>query len=114
MSVSDPEMEALKARLKAMWMAGDFGQVAKNIETGAEEFIERLALEPGLRVLDVACGSGNLSLPAARAGAVVSGVDIAPNLLEQARAPRPRGSPFGSTKATRRSCPTRTPPSTWS
>ncbi len=86
MSTTKPEMESLKTRLKAMWMAGDFGQVAKIIETGADEFIARLALQPGSRVLDVACGSGNLAMPAARAGAVVTGVDIAPNLLEQARA----------------------------
>lgn len=85
MSAINPEMEALKTRLKAMWMAGDFGQIAKQIEANAEEFIARLALKPGVRVLDVACGSGNLSLPAARAGAVVTGLDIAPNLLEQAR-----------------------------
>lgn len=80
------ELDALKNRLKAMWMAGDFGQVAKYIETGAEEFIARQALTPGVRLLDVACGSGNLALPAARAGAIVTGVDIAPNLVEQARA----------------------------
>jgi SAM-dependent methyltransferase len=86
MGTINPEMEALKTRLKAMWMTGDFGQVARHIETGAEEFIERLALNPGVRLLDVACGSGNLSIPAARRGAVVTGVDIATNLLEQARA----------------------------
>lgn len=86
MSTSKPEMESLKSRLKAMWMTGDFGQVAKIIETGAEEFINRLALQPGERVLDVACGSGNLAIPAARAGAIVTGVDIATNLLEQGRA----------------------------
>jgi SAM-dependent methyltransferase len=79
-------MESLKTRLKAMWMAGDFGEVAKHIEANAEEFIARLALRPGARLLDVACGSGNLAIPAARAGANVTGVDIAPNLLEQARA----------------------------
>jgi SAM-dependent methyltransferase len=81
-----PEMDALKSKLKSMWMAGDFGQVARIIEAAAEEFIDRLALKPGTRVLDVACGSGNLAIPAARAGAIVTGVDIAPNLLEQARA----------------------------
>lgn len=86
MSTTNPEMESLKTRLKAMWMTGDFGQVAKHIETGAEEFIARLALKPGVRVLDVACGSGNLAIPAARLGAIVNGVDIATNLLEQARA----------------------------
>jgi SAM-dependent methyltransferase len=84
--MSNPEIESLKTRLKAMWMAGDFGQVAKIIETGAEEFIARLAPKPGTRLLDVACGSGNLAIPAARAGAIVTGVDIATNLLEQARA----------------------------
>jgi SAM-dependent methyltransferase len=81
-----PEMEALKAKLKATWMSGDFGQIARSFAPGAAEFVARLGLQPGQRVLDVACGTGNLSLPAARAGAVVTGLDIAPNLLEQARA----------------------------
>lgn len=85
MSATNPEMETLKTRLKGMWMAGDFGQIAKVIEKNAEEFIARLELKPGARVLDVACGSGNLAIPAARAGAIVTGVDIATNLLEQAR-----------------------------
>jgi len=86
MSTPNPEMESLKAKLKATWMAGDFGQIAKQIEQGAEEFIARLELKPGVRLLDVACGSGNLAIPAARAGAIVTGVDIATNLVEQARA----------------------------
>ena len=86
MSTINPELGALKARLKAMWMTGDFGEIARHIEVGAEEFVGRLAPGPGVRVLDVACGSGNLAIPAARAGATVTGVDIATNLLEQARA----------------------------
>jgi SAM-dependent methyltransferase len=81
-----PEMEALKAKMKSVWSAGDFGKIALSIESGGEEFIERLNLQKGERVLDVACGTGNLALPAARKGAVVTGVDIAPNLIEQARA----------------------------
>lgn len=80
------EMETLKKKLHKVWTAGDFGQIAKSYEAGAAEFIERLNLQPGARVLDVACGAGNLSLPAARAGAAVTGVDIAENLIEQARA----------------------------
>lgn len=52
----------------------------------ANEFIARLTIVPGAHVLDVACGSGNLSVPAARAGARVTGVDIATNLLAEARA----------------------------
>lgn len=79
------ELEALKTKLRATWIAGDFGQIAKFYETEAKKFIEDLNLKPGLRVLDVACGSGNLALPAARQGAIVTGVDIAPNLVEQAR-----------------------------
>ncbi len=86
MSAITPEMESLKTRLKGVWMAGDFGQIAKVIEKGAEEFIARLGLKAGERVLDVACGSGNLTIPAARAGAIVTGADIATNLLEQASA----------------------------
>ena len=79
------EMKALKQKLKSTWMAGDFGQIAKSIEQAGEEFIGRLNVERGEKVLDVACGTGNLAVPAARRGAVVTGVDIAPNLLEQAR-----------------------------
>src|SRR5215203_6812130 len=79
------DIAALKTRLRATWIAGDFGQIAKYSAGGAEEFIKRLNLQPGMRVLDVACGTGNLALPAARAGATVTGVDIAPNLVEQAR-----------------------------
>jgi SAM-dependent methyltransferase len=80
-----PELEALKSRLRATWIAGDFGQIAISSASGAEDFIKRLNLQPGMKVLDVACGTGNLALPAARMGAIVTGVDIAPNLIKQAR-----------------------------
>lgn len=79
------EMEALKTRLKAMWMAGDYGHFAKFLEPGAMEFFPRLQIVPGERVLDVACGAGQLAFPAARAGATVTGIDIATNLIEQAQ-----------------------------
>jgi ubiquinone/menaquinone biosynthesis C-methylase UbiE len=67
-----------------MWIAGDFGEIAKSIEHGAVEFVERLGLKPGMKVLDVATGTGNLAIPAAKTGADVTGIDIAPNLIEQA------------------------------
>src|SRR5262249_34593664 len=79
------DMDALKSRLKATWMAGDFGLIANSYEAGAAELVRRLGFAPGTKVLDVACGTGNLTLPAARTGADVTGVDIATNLLEQAR-----------------------------
>jgi 2-polyprenyl-3-methyl-5-hydroxy-6-metoxy-1,4-benzoquinol methylase len=80
-----PSIEHIKASMRATWMAGDFGVVAKTISSGAETFVERLPNPAGLRVLDVACGTGNLAIPLARLGASVVGVDIAPNLIVQAR-----------------------------
>jgi ubiquinone/menaquinone biosynthesis C-methylase UbiE len=79
------DFEQLKHRMRGTWMAGDFGQIAQYSAKGAEEFVNRLPISRGMRVLDVACGTGNLAIPAARKGAQVTGVDIAPNLLEQAR-----------------------------
>lgn len=84
-TLANTELANLKSRLKTTWMAGDFDKIAQVIAAGGEEFIARLQLKPGSRVLDVACGTGNLSLPAAQAGAIVTGVDIAPNLLATAR-----------------------------
>lgn len=84
-TVMSPEMEALKTKLKATWSAGDFGRIARSYEKGAAEFIERLNLRAGEKVLDVACGTGNTAIPAAQKGALVTGVDIAANLVEQAR-----------------------------
>jgi SAM-dependent methyltransferase len=77
--------DPLTARSRSVWTSGDFLPIARSFVAGAEEFIARLALRPGESVLDVACGTGNLAIPAARAGACVSGIDIAPNLIAQAR-----------------------------
>jgi SAM-dependent methyltransferase len=80
-----PNLTAIKAKQKATWESGDFGQVAQVIENVAEDFMTRQPLRPGLQVLDVACGTGNLAVIAAARGCVVSGIDIATNLLAQAR-----------------------------
>jgi SAM-dependent methyltransferase len=85
MSSTSPDFAAIKKAMKAAWMAGDFGKIADLNTQRGEEFVGRLGLKPGMRVLDVACGTGNQSLPAARTGADVTGLDHAPNLLEQAR-----------------------------
>lgn len=84
-TIISSEMANLKAKLKTTWMTGDFDKIAEIIWASGSKFIERLHLKSGVRLLDVACGTGNLSLPAARAGAVVTGVDIAVNLLATAR-----------------------------
>ena len=77
--------DPLTERTRRTWSAGDFTQIAAAYTAGAEAFVQRLALVSGTTVLDVACGSGNLALPAARLGARVTGIDIAPNLVEAAR-----------------------------
>ncbi|MBV6457426.1 MAG: hypothetical protein HONBIEJF_00535 [Fimbriimonadaceae bacterium] len=79
-----PEMEALKTRLKATWEAGDYGVFAKYLEPGAIEFFERVDLRPGTKLLDVGCGAGQLTIPAAKKGIDVTGVDLAQNLVDQA------------------------------
>jgi ubiquinone/menaquinone biosynthesis C-methylase UbiE len=86
MGTAIQQLEQLKKNMKTAWMAGDFGQIAKYNEEEAAQFIKRLEIRRGSDVLDVACGTGNTAIPAAREGANVIGVDIATNLLEQARA----------------------------
>jgi SAM-dependent methyltransferase len=81
-----PNLEAVKARQKATWESGDFGQIARTIENVADDFMARQTIPTGAQVLDVACGTGNLAVIAARRGGVVSGIDIAANLIAQARA----------------------------
>jgi len=78
-------METLKSRLRATWIAGDFGEIASSFAGGAANFVNDLGIKPGDKVLDVACGTGNQSIPAAQLGAIVTGIDIAPNLIEQAK-----------------------------
>jgi SAM-dependent methyltransferase len=79
------DADPLVTRNRAVWSVGEFDRVAAGYRHDAEALIERLDLAPGERVLDLACGSGNLALPAARTGAAVTGIDIAPQLLVTAR-----------------------------
>lgn len=85
MTALNPEMTALKTRLKATWESGDYGVFAKFLEKGALEFFERLQIPPSTKLLDVTCGAGQLTLPAARQGMDVTGIDLAQNLVDQAR-----------------------------
>jgi SAM-dependent methyltransferase len=85
MKTMTPEIESLKARLKSTWMSGDYGHFATYLKPGAMEFLARFEIAPGTRMLDVACGAGQIAIPAARAGARVTGIDIASNLIEQAQ-----------------------------
>jgi SAM-dependent methyltransferase len=70
---------------KTMWGSGNYAAVAEKIAAVGEACVERAAVEPGMEVLDVACGTGNATIPAARAGARVTGLDFSPDLLAIAR-----------------------------
>jgi SAM-dependent methyltransferase len=80
------EIDGLKIRLKETWMAGDYDRFSRYMEQGARIFYEQLDIPPGCQLLDVACGSGQVALWAARDGVNVTGVDIAPNLVQRAQA----------------------------
>ena len=82
---SDP-VAALKLAHRATWAAGDYPAVARHIADGpVGDALIAAHVRPAARVLDVATGSGNVALHAAREGARVSGLDLVPELLEVAR-----------------------------
>jgi SAM-dependent methyltransferase len=83
---SSKDFLELKTRLKTIWTSGDYDLFSRFLEKDAEQFFLRLGVTPGTRLLDVGCGAGQLALIAARAGAQVSGCDIAPNWVEKAQA----------------------------
>lgn len=78
----DLTSDTLTQRARNVWSAGDYDRIARGFRHEAVEFVDRLGLLPSDRVLDVACGSGNLTIPAARGGASVTGLDLIPTLLE--------------------------------
>lgn len=66
------------------WGAGTYELTATQLAPAAERAVEAAEVLPGDRVLDVACGTGNAALLAAMRGAQVTGVDLAPRLLDVA------------------------------
>jgi len=87
MIMKNQNIDQMKETMRAPWIAGNFGAIAKTIGApDAEGFVARLVLEPDVHVLDIACGTGNVTLPLARRGATVTGLDMTPHLLEEARA----------------------------
>jgi SAM-dependent methyltransferase len=69
-------------RAREIWTAGDYDRVSRGFRDEAEAFVDRLGLTSSDNVLDAACGTGNLTIPAARTGARVTGLDLVPTLLE--------------------------------
>ena len=81
-----PRLDAIKARMKATWEDGDYARFATYMEAGAVEILDDWRIPPGQRLLDIGCGAGQSAIPAARRGHRVTGIDIAENLVDHARA----------------------------
>lgn len=67
------------------WSGASYERIAETFAAIHDRVVDALAIEPGARVLDVACGTGGVALRAARAGANVTGIDISPDQLTKAR-----------------------------
>jgi ubiquinone/menaquinone biosynthesis C-methylase UbiE len=80
------DLRAVKAQQQKMWATGDFAMIGWNTVFPGELLCEAAQLRAGQRVLDVACGSGNVALSAARRNCEATGIDYVPALIERARA----------------------------
>ena len=80
-----PDLAAIKQRQQLTWASGDYHMIGTQILIVSELLIEALDLRSTERVLDVATGSGNAALAAARRGCSVVGLDYVPALLDRAR-----------------------------
>ncbi|GAA2626538.1 class I SAM-dependent methyltransferase [Paractinoplanes durhamensis] len=78
-------LDGLKAKQQKTWASGDYGAVAALIQPIAEELVQAADLSAGSRVLDVAAGTGNAAIAAARCGCRVIATDYVPELLARAR-----------------------------
>ncbi len=79
------DLEAIKERQRRAWASGDYAAFGAPLLLIGELLCEAVDLSPGWRVLDVATGSGNTALAAARRSCETTGVDYVPELLERAR-----------------------------
>ncbi len=84
--MSSIDVNGIKEGQKAMWTAGDYAEVAQRIVAVGEYVAERAGAGAGVELLDVATGTGNVSVPAALAGASVTALDLTPKLLDEQRA----------------------------
>src|SRR5262245_40871544 len=83
--MSQPDLQTVTQVQKQVWGAGDFARIASVSQFIGERHVENLDVMSKEKVLDVACGSGNIAIAAARRFADVTGLDYVPSLLETAR-----------------------------
>jgi ubiquinone/menaquinone biosynthesis C-methylase UbiE len=80
-----PDVNARKQQQQTVWSSGDFSAIATGMVVVGENLCEAIDLNAGSAVLDVACGSGNTAIAAARRNCDVTGIDIVAALLERAQ-----------------------------
>ena len=75
-----------KETARALWSMGDYGEVARRMQPAADALVSGAGVGAGDRVVDVAAGTGNVAIAAARRGASVVAVDISPGLVARGKA----------------------------
>jgi SAM-dependent methyltransferase len=80
----DEAIERVKQGHRRSWEAGDYGTFAERVVQMADRLVEIVGVAPGMEVLDVATGTGNVAIRAAARGASVVGLDLTPKLLGEA------------------------------
>ncbi len=83
-----PRIADLKLAHRKLWASGDYHAVVERMiaDVPPRHLLDRVRIEPGTKVLDLAAGTGNAAIPAARRGAEVTALDLTPELLDRGRA----------------------------
>jgi SAM-dependent methyltransferase len=79
-------LERFKGLQRNVWASGDYPALARQYEDAAEDLVARLPIRPRMRVLDICTGTGNAAIAAAKSGGVVTGIDLTPELFDEAHA----------------------------
>jgi ubiquinone/menaquinone biosynthesis C-methylase UbiE len=80
-----PNLTTIKVRQQKTWTSGDYARIGNSLVIMGERLSEAVDVRPGQKVLDVATGSGNTAISAARRFSMATGIDYVPELIEQAR-----------------------------